>query len=461
MEVDEIVVISLRKNVDRQAMARKQIPEGVQWNFYFADPDPDGGRAGCYRSHAEVLRAAKKHGARRLLVLEDDFRLLFDWTEVCRQTNEAMAQLEREDPQWAFLLPGMHALNVDQPEGYVRRVTCASGAHAYVANVAHCDIPLPSYSGRSIDQALFCDYYCDHHRPAGLDDEVFGANAVIVSQTLNSKLKGCNPRSDHVYATSVVVIHIHIMKSDINRWHEAVFHAEHLVGADGLADIASYVDVGWLYGLFFLLFFVLAVGAGAWLARRFPARNMHILALTMVVCNAALVLRSGWTDNKFMCSYPCYLLWRMHVTDTLLLSLLVAMALSYVLVSSSGAIRITELLSVIMFTMGLFLLALTVADDNLHLLATILTYTGSVFFGFFLFKIRYAVAFFCYIICFLFSALIKKLYWSKTPLRQNLEFDDMRCMGAKALLMGWFIQYGLFAVFAMLPYTWRGFNKTK
>jgi hypothetical protein len=67
-------VINLRGREDRAEHAKKAAHSiGLDIEFYFADKHPLGGAAGCFESHQNVCRRALDSGAKRVLVLEDDF----------------------------------------------------------------------------------------------------------------------------------------------------------------------------------------------------------------------------------------------------------------------------------------------------------------------------------------------------------------------------------------------------
>lgn len=463
MQVDEIVVISLVEDTERQASVRSQMPRDASWRFHFAERDPDGGRAGCYRSHAEVLRSAQERGLRRVLILEDDFRLLFEWAEVVRLANVALGEVEREDPEWSFLLVGMHAVNIEHPSSAVRRVKCASGTHAYIANIAHAGLPLPAYRGQHIDQLLFCDYYCTKDRPAGLPDETFGANALIVSIATSEIGETCSTRGRHVFATNPVLVHINPGKSNVNDLHALFFHAEELVGPERLATFSTLFGLGAATIIGYYAVFAVAVCIGATVALRWPAMNMNLFIAAIVALNAVIFVAGDYSAT-IKCAYPCYFLWRMDLITSLVAFSCLAAAIMYVLVSARRAVRFADLIWVMLYTGGLFALAVTVNTDQAHKFATVVAAIGAFGITWTLFKPFFALAImFVFGLNFLVVGALESLdiiihaaTGEKPPsLRQETTDENDRCVAAKASLIAWLFKYGIITACALAPITWR------
>lgn len=469
MEVDEIVVITLPGQTERQAFVRSQMPQDVPWRFYLAERDPDGGRAGCYRSHAEVLRSAQERGLRRVLVFEDDFRLLFEWPEVVRLANAALDEVEREDPSWSFLLLGMHAINIEHPSNSaVRRVKCANGGHAYIANIAHAGLPLPPYNGQHIDNKLFCDYYCESHRPAGVGDDTYGMNAVLISGVTSQIGEACSPPGRHVFATNRVLVHVKLgTKSSISDTHVMAQHAEELVGPDNLATFSTLFGFGALAMLLYFAVFAVAICMGAWLALARPASNMHVFAAALVALNVALVAASAGGKNSpppLSCTYACYFIWTVDIPVLLVILACFAGALTYVLVSARRAVRFGDLLFVTLYTGGLFALALTVNTESVHEVVNAMTVLGAIGIGWVLFKPLFTPAIICLFGFFLVAVkaleardMITHMVTGEKPgsLRLETSGGSERCEAARVALMGWVCFYLAFIGCALEPKTWH------
>jgi GR25 family glycosyltransferase involved in LPS biosynthesis len=197
LDVDEITVISLRESTDRQKSIRAQFPPGVPFRFHIVERDPQGGRAGCYRSHAAVIEDARKRNLRRILVLEDDACLVHNWDTTVQLGNAALNQVEEQDPDWCYLLLFMFPIRNGKSFGHIRKVYCAGSAAAYIVNLHRFqDNTLPPYDGRHVDNVLFCNY--SHNYGAY---EELGHGAYVLSSVLHRFTQPLSESQNHMYAT--------------------------------------------------------------------------------------------------------------------------------------------------------------------------------------------------------------------------------------------------------------------
>lgn len=467
MEVDEIVVITLATELERQKSVRSQLPEGTPWRFYTTNRDKEGGAAGCYRSHAEVLRSAQERNLRKILVLEDDFRLLVDWPQVIEAANVALKEVEAHDPNWSFLLLGTDAVNVENPENSstnkIRKVRCASGTHAYIANLVHAGVPLPPYANQAVDQYLFCDYYCQGERPAGLSDKLFGSNALYVSWFVSDFKEPCETRGSHVYAVNPLLVHVFPVESTIDPVHTLYFKALNVLGPDQLINLATSNWGFYLHILPFLLF-IFAAYLGAHFGRLRPASDMKLLVLGLLVLVATIAIDGGaFTKTSVLCTYTCYFLWRMRPVVLILLCCFFGGIMAYTITSRRRAVY-TAVLNSVIFVGSLYLMALTVNTDILHAIANVVLVLITIAIAWLLFRPFYATAilFYC-VIFFLFTMShefedrrVGDTIGIKLPsIRSEISNENERCIAALTSLLNFLLLCFLIAIFALNSYTWR------
>lgn len=230
LDVDEIVVITLKESLERQENIKKQFPLGVPYRFHTVERDPEGGRAGCYRSHADVIQDARKRSLHRVLILEDDVYFNNGWSETVRFGNEALKQVEKEDPEWNYLLFFMYPVRVGRENDYIRKVLCAGSTAAYVVNVKQLKESLPLFDGRDVDNVLFCNY---------TNVSLFTNKNWWLSLLANRFAAPLSKSFDSIYATSKVLVKPGDFKSTIDSLHEAVPFAMNTIGAEKTIALAS------------------------------------------------------------------------------------------------------------------------------------------------------------------------------------------------------------------------------
>ena len=376
VDVDEIVVISLRESAERRRGTEEQFPAGVRWRYHDVDRDPEGGRAGAYRSLAAVLEGARARGLRRVLVLEDDARLALDWDTTVRSGNAALEAAERADPDWSFLLFGMNALANDPAEGPIRRISCATGCQAYVANIAKLDLPLPEYNGRHIDQLLFCDFHCSG-RPENMPREDWGQNAGTLSLLTGRASEPCAPAGRHVYGSVPILFKPDSrLDSTIDQFHTiGPWIIENLIGYDNHASTFGVVGVDRILLCALAVFCVAAVLAAAAVAKARPAGRPG-LVMAVVLWSVPLVLEWPSRDAPTPCSYPCTYLKRWSVPGTLALICCYSALVSYAVVSAEGRLRPFAALAIMCVAVGWFGAFSTAGFTTPHRVFVGLKYAG-------------------------------------------------------------------------------------
>jgi GR25 family glycosyltransferase involved in LPS biosynthesis len=336
LSVDEIVCITLRDSVDRQEHIKKQFPPGVPWRFHVAERDPEGGKAGCYRSHATVLEDARRRGLQRVLVLEDDATFVFDWDETVSRCNAALAALPQTDKDWAFLLTGLHPTgNVEKTDNIIRRVTCASGTHGYVANIERIELPLPEYNGRHVDTVLFCDYYCLSSRPLDLDADTLGVNSSLLSVMSHRVCEPCSSWSKHLFAVNPLLMKVDSsFDSSVSELHHVAMVAADVVGHENVMATLGAVggDVATIAAQ--IAAFCVAVLIGRAIGLRWPMRSPNVLAGAAIMI-FALVISVPAPGAKDACSYPCTRMWSMSIVVVAAWCALSCLVVAYSLASMS------------------------------------------------------------------------------------------------------------------------------
>jgi hypothetical protein len=134
---EAIYVISLVSRMDRREEIRQELADfgieigrGAVQYIDAVKPADDGGfpsrgAHGCFLSHLEVLRLARKSGLRRFLVLEDDAMVARNFG-----TTDALVDFCYTD-EWDFLYLGHVLPPVSGPLRWIRTVGGVQCTHAY------------------------------------------------------------------------------------------------------------------------------------------------------------------------------------------------------------------------------------------------------------------------------------------------------------------------------------------
>jgi hypothetical protein len=366
LDVDEIVVISLRESAERQAAMKAQFPAGVRWRFHEVERDPEGGRAGCYRSHAEVLEQARRRGLRRVLVLEDDALLVADWAETARLGNAALATLEETDAAWSFLLLGMHPIDSGPAEGPLRRVACAAGTHAYVANIKNIELPLPPYDGKHIDHFLFCDYFCQG-MPENMHRERWGENANAISLLTHRATEPCLESGKHIYAANPLLFRPDTTQvSTIDRMHElGPWFMNDVIGVENSVAVSVF-GTDRLGALLLLALFAATVAAGAAVGRKWPSREPAAVFASLLLLLPFVAEAPSVIEQPTPCSFPCTYLRRWQILPLVALIAAYCGAVAYAVASRVGRLPPLAAVAVVLLGVGWFGIVATVGFSASH-----------------------------------------------------------------------------------------------
>lgn len=116
--VDKVYVISLKTRPDRQSLFDIANGNHVEYEYWLRDPDPQGGKKGCFFSHQELAQHVLTHEpqVQRVLIFEDDAvpYIHYRWF-----VGQVKSYLDHADPEIFFLNYGTypdHALQKVSPE---------------------------------------------------------------------------------------------------------------------------------------------------------------------------------------------------------------------------------------------------------------------------------------------------------------------------------------------------------
>lgn len=161
-DLDAVYCISLASRDDR-FQAAKTLAEtlGIPVEFHRPVKDPEGGEAGCFRSHLACIRKAYEAGHTAVAIFEDDFR---PTSALNSSTLDNCFKFMKENTDWNLFYFGILPTETSSPTPWTR-VWKGGGyaAHAYVihrrlmAKIYSMDwpgIPIDLFYQRN-DQAYF------------------------------------------------------------------------------------------------------------------------------------------------------------------------------------------------------------------------------------------------------------------------------------------------------------------
>lgn len=144
--VDKVVGISLRekgaqRRPETEASLRDSGLGGDRLHWMLREPDPDGGVAGCFRSHVAAAKFMHESGAKWGVVFEDDVRLFqdVDVRAAAKRMAAFCATVPHDKPCWIQLGYLTCSLPPQKPREVapgVLRVQNSTCMHAYLINRA-------------------------------------------------------------------------------------------------------------------------------------------------------------------------------------------------------------------------------------------------------------------------------------------------------------------------------------
>lgn len=103
---DEIWCINLYQRNDRFQQAKEQLKKmrlDQVTKFHRVNKDPEGGKAGCYRSHISLLKRLRENNLNRICIFEDDIIKSDEWSE---SSLRKCIKFMNENQDWLILFLG-------------------------------------------------------------------------------------------------------------------------------------------------------------------------------------------------------------------------------------------------------------------------------------------------------------------------------------------------------------------
>lgn len=186
-DVDKIFIISLKEDVQRRQNLLETL-KNVPFELHLVDRDEIPKR-GCYNSHRDIIIKSKKEKCKRILIFEDDAKLLYGLDEIIKDTNNFINNSSHLE--WKFLMLGYFPLSTKNTtqEGILNMLS-SSCAHAYIINLENVKTP-PKWTGTMMDMYFFFNKKTDNNGIYGLFPMAFG-----------QQLKNSNISDFHINAMS-------------------------------------------------------------------------------------------------------------------------------------------------------------------------------------------------------------------------------------------------------------------
>lgn len=229
MNVDSVVVISVREAEERRKMIREKWScDKIKLKFHIVDRQ-DNPTKGCFISHIDTLREATQKNMSRVLVLEDDAVPTVSIDYLVEKVNKDIRWLNNNKPDWEYFTLGYFPIKSQKTsnEG-ILKLQCALLSHAYIANLEN--IKIPEFSGLQVDNVLFCNF--------------------------QDKIRKMNRKSNNYGSYPILVIQ-EAKDSYINKFHADVqTNLLHIVGQDRMARYSCLANTIGLM-VFIIMFIIL------------------------------------------------------------------------------------------------------------------------------------------------------------------------------------------------------------
>lgn len=176
VNVDKVFVLSVREATERRKNMIKEW-EGIDTQFVINERQ-NNPKKGCFESHINLIKESKERGYSKILILEDDARMVPpNREELTIRINESLKWLDNNKPSWKYFLLGFFPVKSKRTKNpHIFNLKCTFLAHAYIVNLKNIETPLPTWKGRQIDNVLFCNNL-------GYNDKgIYGAHPMLVLQ---------------------------------------------------------------------------------------------------------------------------------------------------------------------------------------------------------------------------------------------------------------------------------------
>jgi glycosyl transferase family 25 len=161
--IDKIIYINLNHRTDRRIEIEGELDSyGLQYERFEAISTPGCGSIGCSYSHLAVLKIAKEHGYRNILIVEDDFTFKVTKNEF-EESLEKLFSI-KGDFDVCMLGYNLQRGTVVEAFPFLTRVEEAQTTSAYIVNASMYDklIELYEWSSPLMEQTLqHWNYACD------------------------------------------------------------------------------------------------------------------------------------------------------------------------------------------------------------------------------------------------------------------------------------------------------------
>lgn len=272
MNIDSIVVISVKEAIDR----RKRIVDWwsnpkIKLQFNIVEKNKENPAKGCFTSHADIIKNAKKSGLNRILILEDDAQPTTSIDNLIKKVNKAMRWLDNNDPKWTYLMLGYFPIRSEKTNNKdIVNIKCAYLSHAYIANLKNINPPNWNNNKKlQIDDLLFCD----------------GKYSNLTFTKMKNK-------KSRVYGLRPMIVKQYGIDSFISYSHSAIQeHFLHVVGQDNIAELSCHVNIIYFLILVFLILILTLLGIPIILLNdKYPTLSNIYLAVYVILIISFIIL---------------------------------------------------------------------------------------------------------------------------------------------------------------------------
>ena len=135
--IDHIFYINLKSREDRKAQIESELEKyELKAERFEAVSTPGFGAAGCMQSHLEILKLAKEHRYKNVLILEDDFQFVVDE----KQFREQLDKFFTSQIEYDVCFLSYNAIHGEKTQyDFIQRTTDCQTASGYIVNQHYYD----------------------------------------------------------------------------------------------------------------------------------------------------------------------------------------------------------------------------------------------------------------------------------------------------------------------------------